>query len=200
MNSQRLDSLQPGSDSEFTKHDEMIAVEGLEDLFKWASEVVSDGEDNRLKKAREHRIRRQVLEFVQNRREEEAVKKANVEIAYLQRRVIALLQQLQESTAENSALKQVLVSQHHALAQIPRLEVEIARLKYLEHQRHEMQEENKQLLTALSRLKQDRDFLDDLLTANEEENKRVAALLSQVKAELERLKSRKWWHWFLGIA
>ncbi|MBI4533781.1 MAG: hypothetical protein HY711_07515 [Candidatus Melainabacteria bacterium] len=180
-----------------TNHDESIAVDGLEDLFKWASEMVSDGEDSRLKRAREHRVRRQVLEVIQRLREQKAVGQATVEIAYLQRRVIALLQKLQDITEENSTIKQMLVAQCYTLKLIPELENEIKRLKEVEWDQQSSQAQQKELLNALSKLKRDRDFLDDLLTTNEEENIRLANLLSEARSEITKLQQRRWWHFFL---
>lgn len=177
-------------------HNDCVSTEGLEDLFKWASEVVADGEDNRVRRAREHRIRRQVLETLQLLREQKAVKQANDEIAYLQRRVIALLQRLQDITEENASLKQVLVSQGYTIARIPKLEAEIERLLALEWDVKQATEEQKELMNALSKLKVDRDFLDELLHASEDENLRLARLLIDARAELDKLKARRWWHIF----
>ena len=180
----------------FTNHKDNIAVAGLEDLFKWASEVVSDGEDSRVKRAREHRIRRQVLEALQLLKEQKAVKQMTEEVAYLQRRVIALLQRLQEVTEESSTVKQTLVIQCNALERIPKLEQEIERLTAIEWDMKVAREEQKELMNALSKLKIDRDFLDDLLRTSEDENARLARLLCDVRAELDKLKARRWWHIF----
>ena len=180
-----------------TKHNNAIAVEGLDDLFKWASEMVADGEDGRVKHAREQRIRRQVLETVQRLKEQEAVTRAAGEIAYLQRRLIALLQRLQEITEENSVLKQIMVAQHFALDRIPALEEEVLRLRQLEFSREQAQKDEQELLKALSKLKMDRDYLDELLRLNEDENTRLSALLSQSRSELGEFKSRRWWHAFI---
>lgn len=182
-----------------TSQEKRIAVEGLEDLFKWASEMVADGEDARVKSARENRIRRQVLETIQTLRESQAVAKATEEVAYLQRRVIALLQKLQEATEENAALKSVMVAQAYALERIPRLEEAIRDLREVEFDRQAAAEQRRQLLNALSKLKVDRDFLDELLRASEDENARLARLLADTRAEVDRLTSRRWWHWLLPV-
>lgn len=181
----------------YSRHDNALALEGLEDLFKWSSEMVATGEDSRAARAKEQRIRKQVLELVQQTRQDKAVKEANSEISYLQRRVIALLQSLQELTQENAALKQIMVAQHFALQRVPELENEIDRLKTVEFDRDCAQAERRELLTGLSRLKKDRDFLDDLLTAVELENNRLAVLLAETKTELAKLQSRRWWHWLI---
>ena len=199
MNSQPLHTQRASNGSNpgfLTTHDERTAVEGLEDLFKWASEMVATNEDPRLQSARENRIRRQVLEVVQQLREKQAVEQSRDEISYLQRRVIALLQKLQEKSEENGVIKQIMVAQCFALKRIPELEKEIERLKSLEFERKPVQEERETLLTALSKLKVDRDFLDELLHASEEENTRLARLLADTRAELDKLSSRRWWHWF----
>src|SRR5437762_1771690 len=60
-------------------HEENVALEGLDHIFKWASEVVAEGEDNRVKLAKEKRIRRQVLEMVQKYREQQILAKATEE-------------------------------------------------------------------------------------------------------------------------
>jgi hypothetical protein len=182
--------------STFTKHDEAVAVEGLEDLFKWASEMVSEGEDFRMMRAREQRIRRQALDIVQRLREQKATARATEEIAYLQRRVIALIQRLQDLTEENCLLKQVMVAQAYVLQTIPQLENEIGRLKNIALRISDYQKEQQELLTALSRLKKDRDFLDELLQSNEQENTRLSGMLLDARAKIELLESRRWWHWF----
>ena len=189
----RLWPENPGS-AQLTNHENSVAVEGLEDLFQWASDMMTDGEDGRVKRAREHRIRRQVLEVVQKLREQQAVVRATTELAYLQRRLIALLQKLQEVTEENAVIKQVMVAQAYSLEAIPRLEAEIRHLREIEYERQQAELEKKELLNALSKLKVDRDFLDDLLRAMEEENTRLAGLLADCQTELEKLKARRWWH------
>jgi hypothetical protein len=37
------------------------------------------------------------------------------------------------------------------------------------------------------------------VTTCEEENTRVAKMLAETRAELEELKSRRWWHLFLPV-
>jgi hypothetical protein len=195
VNPQRLEATAKTS-STLTKSDEAIALEGLEDLFKWAAETLSDTEDIRSKRMREQKMRRQVMEMVQREREQRAVARANVEISYLQKRVIALLQKLQESTEENATLKQTIIAQCATLLRLPELEAEVERLKSTESHIEKYQAEQQELLSALSRLKKDRDFLDDLLRANEDENTRLTALLLVAKTDLAALKSRRWWHFF----
>lgn len=198
MSAQRAESSfgALGSPESLTSHDNRTAVEGLEDLFKWASEMVADGEDNRVRAAREHRIRRQVLETIQKMREKEAVARATDEIAYLQRRVIALLQRLQEKTDENALLKEVMVAQAYSLSRLPFLEQEIKRLEEMEFDREKSRLEQQGLLDAAAKLKIDRDFLDELLRASEDENCRLARILADTRAELDRLQCRRWWHIF----
>jgi hypothetical protein len=179
-----------------TNHESSIALEGLEDLFKWASEMVADGEDVRVNRAKEQRLRRQVMEAVQRLREQEAVVRANHESTYLQKRLIAVLQKLQEFTEQNSTLKQIMVAQAFALERIPELEEEIKRLKSLELDIEASQLERRDLLTALSKVKVDCDYLDELLRVNEEENARLAEMLADTRTELAALRARKWWQFW----
>jgi hypothetical protein len=158
--------------------------------------MVATGEDPRARNAREARIRRQVLEVMQQLREHKAVERARDEVAYLQKRVIALLQKLQEFTEENTALKQIMVAQYYELQQVPRLQEEIKRLQSSEFDRKAAEQERENLLDALAKLKVDRDFLDELLQASEEENTRLARLLADAHAEVDKLRSRRWWHRF----
>lgn len=200
MEAHKISARQPGSPGfgnlSNTNHQSSIALEGLDDLFKWASEVVADGEDSRARRARDQRIRRQVMEAVQHLREQQAVVRSTQENAYLQRRVIALLQKLQDYTEENSTLKQIMVVQAFALERIPSLEEEIKRLKSLELDVEAAEDERKELLNALSRLKTDRDYLEELLNVNEEENSRLAEMLADVRAELDLFKTKKWWQFW----
>jgi hypothetical protein len=177
-----------------SQHSDALDTEGLEHIFRWASDVVAEGEDARVKIARERRVRREVLEVVQKVRDQKVLKEASDETAYLQRRVIALLQKMQEVTEENSLLRQITISQYYALDRIPALEEEIKKLRGMDYEREAAVSERRYLMNALAKLKADRDFLDELLTSAEEENARVARLLSQARAELEELKERKWWH------
>jgi hypothetical protein len=183
--------------SSASQHNDALDTEGLEHIFRWASDMVAEGEDARVKLARERRVRRQVLEVVQKAREQKVLKEANDELAYLQRRVIALLQKMQEVTEENSLLRQITISQYYALDRIPVLEVKS--LRGMDYEREAAVAERRYLMDALAKLKADRDFLDELLTAAEEENARVARLLSTARAEIAELKERKWWHSFYRI-
>ena len=174
MNTQRSDTQ--GSSSKLSKHDEVLAVEGLEDLFKWASTMVSEGGDDRARHIRDLRMRRQVLEVVQRVREQEAITRASEEITYLQRRVIAILQKLQERTEEIINLRQILVTQTFALEAMDKLKEEVGRLHSLETHIDAYHNEQQELLNALCKLKKERDFLDELLGANEQENGRSSKL------------------------
>lgn len=190
--------------SKASQHNEALELEGLDHIFRWASEVVAEGEDVRVKVARERRVRRQVLEVVQKVKEQKILAQASDETAYLQRRTIALLQKVQELTEENSLLRQISVSQFYALERIPVLEEEVKKLQGMDYEREAAVAERRYLMTALSKLKTDRDFLDELLTAAEEENARVGRLLVETRAELAELKAKKWWQpmqqWFKAVA
>jgi len=182
------------------EHDEAVSLDGLDHIFKWASDVVSDGEDERIKNARERRVRRQVLEVVSKYHQQRLAAKSKDEIAYLQRRVIALLQKVQELTEENSAVKQIMVSQYFSIQRIPQLEFEVKQLKAIEFEREAAVMERRYLMDALAKLKVERDYLEDTLTSAEQENNRLAFLLKDTKAELEVVKAKRWWHflykWF----
>ena len=175
-------------------HGDNISLDGLEHIFNWAAEVVSDGEDARVKQARERRVRREVLEVVQRYQQQRLAAKNREEISYLQRRVIALLQKVQELTEENAAVKQVMVSQFFTLQRIPELQQEINSLKRLEFEREAAVQERRVLMDALAKLKVERDFLEDTLVSAEIENERLANILTRTNNELIELKNRRWWH------
>lgn len=175
-------------------HGDNVSLDGLEHIFNWASEMVSDGEDTRVKLARERRVRREVLEVVQRYQQQRLAAKNRDEIAYLQRRVIALLQKVQELTEENAAVKQVMISQFFALQRIPELEAKINQLKGLEYEREAAVSERRTLMDALAKLKVERDFLEDTLVSAESENERLANILTKTNNELIELKNRRWWH------
>jgi hypothetical protein len=175
------------------EHEQSVSTDGLEHLFKWASEMVSEGEDERVRNAREKRVRRQVLEVVQKYQEQKAAAKSQDEVAYLQRRVIALMQKLQEVTEENSAVKQIMVSQYWAIQRIPFLEEKIRVLKVVEYEKEAAIKERRYLMDALAKIKVERDYLEEILVTCEDENARLAAILKTTRAENEELKARKWW-------
>jgi hypothetical protein len=175
------------------EHDQSVSVDGLEHLFKWASDMVSDGEDERVRHAREKRVRRQVLEVVQQYKEQKAVAKNQEELAYLQRRVIALLQKLQEMTEENAAVKQIMVSQYWAIQRIPFLEAQIKTLKIVEYEKDAAVKERRYLMDALAKVKVERDYLEEILVTCEDENARLATILGATRKENEELKARRWW-------
>jgi hypothetical protein len=182
------------------QHEEAIAIEGLEDLFMWASEMVADGQDPRARRSKEQKIRRNVLEIIQRNREVEAREKLSEELTYLQKRVIALLQIVNEKMEENASLKHIIVSQYFALSRIAYLEDEVKQLEKLTWYRDEAEAERKHMMSALSKIKNERDFLDEMVTVNENENVRLAKLLSEARAELNELQNRRWWHIFRNVA
>ncbi|MBU6451236.1 MAG: hypothetical protein KGS72_05635, partial [Cyanobacteria bacterium REEB67] len=184
------------SQAPLQEHAQSVSVEGLEHLFKWASDVVSEGEDERVRQAREKRVRRQVLEVVQQYREQKVVAKNQDEVAYLQRRVIALLQKLQEMTEENAAVKQIMVSQYWAIQRIPFLEEQVKALKVVEYEKESAIKERRYLMDALAKVKVERDYLEDILNTCEDENTRLANILKATRSEMEELKARRWWHMF----
>ena len=195
MSSQNSAALQSqGVNQSGSSHESAIDLEGLDHLFKWASEVVAEGEDNRVRQTRDKRVRKEVLEVVQQARETNLVTEAKDEASYLQRRVIALLQKMTEVTEENAAIKQIMVSQYYTMQRIPYLESQVKQMRTLEFEREAAVTERRYLMDALAKLKIERDMLDDLVTTNESENIRVAKLLSEAKAEVETLKAKRWWH------
>lgn len=184
-------------DNSDARHKDAVELEGLDHIFKWASEMVADSEDSRAKMAREKRIRRQVLEIVQKARETKILAQANEEIAYLQRRVIALLDKLQELNEENSTAKQLVVGQYYMLQRIPALESEVKQLKCMQYEREAAVTERRYLMDALAKVKADRDMMEEVLSTCELENTRLAGLLAETRIELDRVQSRRWWHAFM---
>jgi hypothetical protein len=189
-----LENIEP-----HTNHEDAVSVEGLEDLFQWASDMVADGADPRARRIREQKLRRNVLDIIQRNKEIEAREKYSEEINYLQKRVIALLQILSEKMDESNNLKHVVVTQYFAMSKLAQLEDEVKQLQSMTWYRDEAEAERKHLMDALSKLKKERDFLDELLTANEIENGRLAKSINQVYEELNQLKNRKWWHYFVSV-
>lgn len=180
-------------------HEGAVSLDGLEHIFKWASEVVSDGEDERIRQAREKRVRRQVLEVVSQYQQQRIAAKGKEEIAYLQRRVIALLQKVQDLTEENAAVKQVMVSQYWSIQRVPELELQVRQLKSIEFEREAAVMERRYLMDALAKLKVERDYLEDTLVSAEQENTRLANLLKDTKSDLQQLRDKRWWHIFTNL-
>jgi hypothetical protein len=198
VSSQNSAALQnQGVNQSESKHESAIDLEGLDHLFKWASDMVAEGEDNRVRQTRDKRVRREVLEVVQQARESKVVTEALDEASYLQRRVIALLQKMTEVTEENAAIKQIMVSQYYTLQRIPYLETQVKQMRTLEFEREAAVTERRYLMDGLAKLKTERDLLDDMVTSCESENIRVAKLLQESKLEVETLKAKRWWHNFV---
>ena len=183
-------------------HESAISTDGLDHIFRWASDMVAEGDDERVKVAREKRVRRQVLDVVQKYKEQRVVSASQDEVSYLQRRVIALLTKMQELTEENAAVKQVMVGQYFAVQRIPHLEEQIRVLKAVEFEKEAAVRERRYLMDALAKLKVERDYLEDLLNTVEDENTRLSGILRETRQELTTVKSRKWWQHitdFLGF-
>jgi hypothetical protein len=180
-------------------HSDAINTDGLEDLFAWAQDMVSDEQDFKLLKSKEKRIRKQVLELIQLNKEKEIENKYIAENSYLQRRVMALLQAIQEKQEENSALKQTMLRQQFSLQKLSELEQEVKHLRAMTWYREEAEAERKELLSALSKIKRERDMLDELLLVNEGENVRLFKLYSETNLELQKLKSRTWWQVLVSL-
>lgn len=177
-------------------HVEAVELQGLEDLFQWASEVVAEGLDGRARRAREQRIKKQVLSIIHRNAEMQAKAKYTDEINYLNRRVVALQGVVGVRTEEVSDLKQIMVAQYYCLQRIPELEEKIVQLEAQSFNKEQAEEERKHLMNALAKLKMERDYLEELVTVNESENSRLAVLLSETKKELAAVKNRRWWHLF----
>ncbi len=180
-----------------SQHNDAVSLDGLDHVFRWASDVVADRHDDRLTHTRENRIRRQVFDVVQKFRDQKLLLELKDENAYLQRRVIALLTKLQEVCEENANVKQIMVTQLYSLQRIPELELEIKKLKAIEYEKEAAVIERRYLMSALAKLKIDRDFLEELVVTNESENDRLARLIKEAHEELAELKGRRWWHMFL---
>jgi hypothetical protein len=178
------------------EHDDSLDLNGLDHIFRWASEVVADEEDSRVKQAKEKRIKRQVLETVQKVREQKAVADATNEIAYLQRRVIALLNKVQEVIEENASVKQMLVCQYYSLQQIPKLEHELKELRTNRIEKDAAVSERRFLMDGLAKLKVERDYLEELLNATEADNARLGSLLRDSRTQIEEIRASRWWHRF----
>lgn len=193
-NSDNLDFFASPSPAQ---HEGALDLAGLDHVFKWASETVSDEvEDTRLKHTRETRVRKQVLDVVQQYKEQKLLSKSQEEVTYLQRRVIALLTKMQELTEENASVKQVMVSQYWSIQRIPFLEEQIKSLKNVEFEKEAAVKERRYLMDALAKLKVERDYLEDILETVENENTRLSEILKDTRVEVTTLKSRKWYHVF----
>jgi hypothetical protein len=176
-------------------HEQSVDIQGLDDIFKWASDVVAEGSpDSRARLAREKRVRTQVLAIVQKSAEDKVLAEANHEINYLQRRVIALLTKLQEVVDENSLLKQIMLTQLYSIQQMPAMEAEIRELKSIQCEKDSAVDERRYLMNGLTKLKVERDYLEDVLTAAETENYRLAKVLRGTRDQLLRSQAKKWWH------
>ena len=181
-------------------HEQTVDTTGLDDIFKWASDVVAEGnEDSRVRLAREKRIRTQVLSIVQKAKEDKLLAEANHEINYLQRRVIALLTKLQEVVEENSLLKQIMLTQLYSIQQMSAMEVELKELKSIQCEKDSAVSERRYLMDGLTKLKVERDYLEDVLTAAESENYRLAKSLKYTREELTQMQAKKWWHTFQDL-
>jgi hypothetical protein len=187
------DELDFSPGDHLTGHEDAVTVDGLEHIFKWASDSSVDTEDEQVKIAREKRVRSQVLDVVQKYKEQRVQTRNQDEVSYLQRRVIALLTKMQELTEETAAVKQVMVGQYFAIQQIPHLEEQIRVLKAVEFEKDAAIRERRYLMDALAKLKVERDYLEDTLNTVENENSRLTILLKDSKYEVAYLKSRKWW-------
>ena len=177
-------------------HDQNLSLEGLEGLFNWASDMVADGQDPAKKQVNEQKLRRRVLEVVQQAREQKVATEVNSEVTYLQRRVMALLNGMNAVSADNSQLKQIILLQMYAMQAIPELEEEVKRLEALDGERKHLKLTQESLMNTISKVKIERDILDDLLRAVELENDRLGRKLNEAREQLTILSSRRWWHYF----
>jgi len=191
---QTLEHFEP-----LTNHEDAVTIDGLDDLFNWASEMVADGSDPRTRRVKEQKLRRNMLDIIQRNRELEAKEKFSEEINYLHRRVMALLQIVSEKMEENASLRHIVMSQYYALFRVANLEEEVKQLEKLTWYRDEAEAERKHLMDALAKMKKERDYLEDLVTVNEGENNRLALMLNETREELAQLKARRWWHIFSDL-
>ncbi|MBX9770963.1 MAG: hypothetical protein K2X29_06310, partial [Candidatus Obscuribacterales bacterium] len=165
-------------------HDQNLSLEGLDGLFTWASDMVADGQDPALKQVSEQKLRRRVLEVVQQAREQKVATEAGSEVSYLQRRVMALLNGMTSLSAENAELKQIILLQTYAMQAIPELETEVKRLLTLDGERQHLEATQESLMNTISKIKIERDILDDLLRAVELENDRIGRKLNEARDQV----------------
>lgn len=177
-------------------HDQNLSLEGLEGLFNWASDLVDDGQDPQVKQVNEQKLRRRVLEVVQQAREQKVASEVNTEVAYLQRRVMALLNGLSSMSSENAELKQIILLQTFAMQAIPELEAEAKKLQGFEIERKHLLATQESLMNTVSKIKIERDIIDDLLRVVELENDRLGRKLNEAREQVTVLSSRRWWHYF----
>ncbi len=177
-------------------HDQNLSLEGLEGLFNLASDLVDDGQDPQVKQVNEQKLRRRVLEVVQQAREQKVASEVNTEVAYLQRRVMALLNGLSSMSAENAELKQVILLQTFAMQAIPELEAEVKNLQSFQTERKHLLATQESLMNTVSKIKIERDIIDDLLRVVELENDRLGRKLNEAREQVTVLSSRRWWHYF----
>jgi len=189
-----VENLAESQFNRIANHDESVAVQGLDDLFQWASETVAEGLDSRSRKAKDQQVRRQVLNIIHRSADLQAKAKHADELAYLQRRVIALQAVVSERTDEVSNLKQAIMVQYFGMQRIPQLEERIIQLETERLQKQKDDEDCKHLINALAKVKKERDYLEELVTTNESENARLANLLKEAREEVTVLKNRRWWH------
>lgn len=178
------------------EHDQNLSLEGLEGLFNWASDMVADGQDPAQKQVNEQKLRRRVLEVVQQAREQKVATEVSEEVAYLQRRVMALLNGLNAMSADNYQLKQTLLLQTYAMQAIPELEMEVKKLQGYEAERKQLLATQESLMNTISKIKIERDIIDDLLRVVELENDRLGRKLNEAREQVTLLSSRRWWHFF----
>ncbi len=178
-------------------HDQNLSLEGLDGLFTWASDMVADGQDPQAKQVSEQKLRRRVLEVVQQAREQKVATEASSEVSYLQRRVMALLNGMTGLSTENADLKQIILLQTYAMQVIPELEAEIKGLQSLDGECKHLKATQESLMNTISKIKIERDILDDLLRAVELENDRLGRKLNEARDQVTLLSSRRWWHYFM---
>ncbi len=196
MDAQRIQAAHTNVDVESQpSHREVISVDGMDDLFRWASDVVADGgPDADATKDRDLKLKRNFVEYIRKNHDEEAQIKYGEEISYLQKRCIALMQVVNDRLDETSILKQIVVAQSYELKRVAELEAEVKNLQQMTWYREEAELERRNLMNALAKLKFERDWLDELLHTNESENTRLATLLRDCRDRLEVFENRRWWH------
>lgn len=196
MDAQRIQADHTNVDVERgPSHREAISLDGMDDLFRWASDVVAESNPGSVPVTdKDLKPKRDLVESIRKTHELESQQKYGEEISYLQKRCIALMQVLNEKLDETSVLKQIVVAQSYELKRVAELENEVKNLQQMTWYREEAEQERRSLMNALSRLKIERDMLDELLHSNETENSRLAYLLRECRQRLEFLEHRTWWH------
>ena len=172
-------------------HQEAIALQGLDDLFQWASETVADGLDGRTRRAREHRVKSKVLAVIHEHAALQAKSKYTDEASYLQRRVMALQSVVSEKLEEVVVLRQVMVGQYLSLQRVPELEEKVRQLETDRVDRKVVEQQHKQLHEKIARLESEvirYSSIEAEIDRLDQECKHLVTALARLKVERDFLE------------